>query len=59
MVEHYGTTLKTLRLETERENLTYVLSHTQLTEQEKLDVRRRLDTVETEMLELLNAKFPN
>ena len=59
LVQGYGTTAKSVRLETERENLNYVLSHAELTEQEQSYVRCRLNTVETEMLELLNSNYPD
>ena len=36
--------MKSLRLETERENLDYVLSNAELTEQEQGDVTHRLTT---------------
>ena len=58
MQEWYGTT-KGLRLETERENLDYVLSHADLTEQEEADVKQRLTVVQEELLQLFIAKLPN
>jgi hypothetical protein len=57
--EWYGTTTKSLRLETERENLDYVLSHADLTEQEEADVKQRLTVVQEELLQLFMAKLPN
>ena len=57
--EWYGTTVKSLRLETERENLDYLLSHEELTEQERLQLERRLAFVQEELLELFVAKLPN
>ncbi len=59
MQEWYGATVKSLRLETERENLDYVLSHAELTEQEQSQLKRRLAVVEDELLELFVAKLPN
>ena len=57
--EWYGITVKRLRLETERENLDYVLSHAELTEQERLQLKSRLVFVQEELLELFVAKLPN
>ena len=51
--------MKSLRLETERENLDYVLSHAELTEQEQSQLKRRLAFVQEELLELFVAKLPN
>jgi len=51
--------MKSLRLETERENLDYVLSNAELTEQEQGDVKHRLAVVEEELLQLFIAKLPN
>lgn len=59
MQEWFGATVKSLRLETERENLDYVLSHAELTEQEQSQLKRRLAVVEDELLELFVAKLPN
>ena len=50
--------MKSLRLETERENLDHVLSHAELTEQEQSQLKRRLAIVEDELLELFVAKLP-
>ncbi len=59
MQEWCGATVKRLRLETERENLDYVPSHAELTEQEQSQLKRRLAIVEDELLELFVAKSPN
>jgi hypothetical protein len=44
--EQHGVTSECLRLETERENLTYLLSHAELTEHELSEVSGRLAFVE-------------
>jgi hypothetical protein len=51
--------MKSLRLETERENLDYALSHAELTEREQSNVKRRLALVEDELLELFVGQLPN
>ena len=55
--EFFGTATKSSRLETERENLDYVLSNAELTEQEQGDVKHRLAVVEEELLQLFIAKL--
>lgn len=59
MQEHYGTTVKSLRLETERENLDYVLSHAELTGEEQSALKDRLAVVENELLQMFTANLPN
>ena len=55
--EHYGTTLKSIRLETERENLTFSLSLAKLTEEERSYIDQRLIFVENELLHLFSEKI--
>lgn len=55
----YGQTPRDLRLETERENLLYVLSNTELTQEQESDVKRRLTFVENELLRTVSAHLPN
>ena len=50
MQQQFGT-LQVLRLATERENLSYVLSHAELTDEEQSNVQRRLAIVEDELLQ--------
>ena len=59
MHEQYEITPDSLRLETERESLTYVLSHAELTEQELSEVSGRLAFIENELLELFIEKLPS
>jgi len=52
--EQYRSTSESCRLGTERENLIYVLDHTELTEAEQSDVKLRLAAVENELLQLFH-----
>lgn len=51
-------TLDSLRLVTEHENLDFVLSHAELSEDEQSWVKRRLAVVEEELIQLLTSDFP-
>jgi hypothetical protein len=57
--QQYVRTLESLRFQTEREKLIYVLDHTGLTKQEQAQVRRRLTFVENKLLQLYVAKSLN
>lgn len=59
MYQQYVRTLASLRFETEREKLIYVLDHTGLTKQEQVQIRCRLTFVENKLLQLYVAKSPN
>ncbi len=57
MQQQFGT-LQVLRLATERENLSYVLSHAELTDEEQSNVQRRLAIVEDELLQDVAGDLP-
>ena len=57
MEQQYGTTMKSLRLENERENLDYVLAHAELTEEERSALRDRLTVVDNELLQDFTANL--
>lgn len=54
----YGITLDSLRLETERANLVYVLSHEELIEEASSELADRLAFVEDELLRLFIHRLP-
>jgi hypothetical protein len=57
--QQYGTTMKSLRLENERENLDYLLSHAELTEEERSALKNRLVIVKEELLNVFTATLPS
>jgi hypothetical protein len=57
--EQDGTTAKSVLLKTEPQNLTYVLAHSELTEEERSLLKDRLATVEDEFLQMYTANLPN
>lgn len=55
MQQQYGTTMKSLRLQAERENLHYVLANAELTEEEQSALKDRLTIVEDELIQEFTA----
>lgn len=55
MQKQYGNTAKSSLLRTERQNLIYVMAHTELTEEEQSALKDRLAIVENELLQEFTA----
>jgi hypothetical protein len=55
--QQYGPTMKSLRLQTERDNLDYALEHAELTEEARSALKDRRTEVDNELLQEFTAKL--